>query len=196
MHAGLRVAGSADRSGGLPVRVGVPLADVYLEFLAGRCRPNTVVAAGYDLKVFFSVVGKSPEDVAPADVLAFITAQRTASPGVRRRGGAGGTRWRAGRRVSRDGAPPPFDRVGVLRVLAGPAVTCRPIRCRGDCRPAGSGLVQGRVSRWSASGLGVHRIASSLRGLGSRPLATRPCLTHRSHCENRSRTRPLIRPGQ
>jgi hypothetical protein len=59
VHADRRVAGSADHSGGLPVRFGVPLADVYLEFLAGRCRPNTVLAAGYDLKVFFSVVGKA-----------------------------------------------------------------------------------------------------------------------------------------
>jgi integrase/recombinase XerD len=58
-------------------RVGVPLADAYLEFLAGRCRPNTVLAAGSDLRVFFSVVGKPPEEVQPADVLAFITAQRT-----------------------------------------------------------------------------------------------------------------------
>jgi len=81
--ADLHVAGSADRSGGLAVRVGVPLADVYLEFLAGRCRPNTVLAAGYDLKVFFSVVSKPPEEVRPADVLAFITAQRIGKPGVR-----------------------------------------------------------------------------------------------------------------
>jgi site-specific recombinase XerD len=56
---------------------GVPLADVYLEFLSGRCRPNTVLAAASDLRVFFSVVGKPPEQVQPADVLAFITAQRT-----------------------------------------------------------------------------------------------------------------------
>jgi integrase len=55
----------------------MPLADAYLEFLGGRCRPNTVRAAAYDLKVFFSVVGKPPEEVRPADVLAFITAQRT-----------------------------------------------------------------------------------------------------------------------
>jgi integrase/recombinase XerD len=56
---------------------GVPLADAYLEFLGGRCRPNTVRAAAYDLKVFFAVVGKAPDRVRPADVLAFITAQRT-----------------------------------------------------------------------------------------------------------------------
>src|SRR6266581_3855149 len=75
--AGVSVVRSRDRWGGLAVRVGVPLADVYLEFLGGRCRPNTVLAAAYDLKVFFSVVGKPPGQVRPGDVLAFITAQRT-----------------------------------------------------------------------------------------------------------------------
>jgi integrase len=67
----------------LVARTGVPLADVYLEFLAGRCRPNTVRAAAYDLKVFFAVVGKEPDQVRPADVLAFITAQRTGQDGER-----------------------------------------------------------------------------------------------------------------
>ncbi|MGH3286186.1 MAG: tyrosine-type recombinase/integrase [Streptosporangiaceae bacterium] len=75
--AGLCVVRSRDRFGGLVVRVGVPLADVYLEFLGGRCRPNTVLAAAYDLKVFFTVVARPPDQVRPADVLAFITAQRT-----------------------------------------------------------------------------------------------------------------------
>ena len=83
MHAALRVTGGHAGAGVSAVRVGLPLADVYLEFLAGRCRPNTVLAAAYDLKVFFSVVGKSPEEVRAADVLAFITAQRTGKPGVR-----------------------------------------------------------------------------------------------------------------
>ena len=58
--ADLCVACSRDRSGALVVRVGVPLADVYLEFLGGRSRPNTVLAAAYDLKVFFTVVGTRP----------------------------------------------------------------------------------------------------------------------------------------
>src|SRR2546423_2089812 len=79
--AELCVARSRDHSGGLVVRVGVPLADVYLEFLGGRCRPNTVLAAAYDLKVFFTVVAKPPDQVRPADVLAFITAQRTGRGG-------------------------------------------------------------------------------------------------------------------
>jgi len=67
--------------GACPVRLDVPLLDDYLIFLAGRCRPNTVLAAAYDLKVFFTAVGKAPAQVTPADVLAFMTAQRTGVPG-------------------------------------------------------------------------------------------------------------------
>ena len=59
------------------VRLGVPLLDEYLEFLSGRCRPNTVLAVAYDVKVFFTVVGRSPERVRPAEVLGFMTAQRS-----------------------------------------------------------------------------------------------------------------------
>jgi integrase/recombinase XerD len=75
--ADLCVTRSSGRSGELAIRIGVPLADVYLEFLGGRCRPNTVLAAAYDLKMFFAVVARPPDQVRPADVLAFITAQRT-----------------------------------------------------------------------------------------------------------------------
>lgn len=64
-------------SGQVVVRLGVPLVDDYLEFLEGRCRPNTVLAAAYDLRVFFKVVDKPAAEVVPADVLGFITAQRT-----------------------------------------------------------------------------------------------------------------------
>jgi integrase/recombinase XerD len=63
-------------------RAGRPLADAYLEFLGGRCRPDTVRAAAYDLKVFFAVVAKPADQVRPADVLAFITAQRTGRSGA------------------------------------------------------------------------------------------------------------------
>ena len=55
-------------SGDLVV-LGVPQLDTYLEFLAARSRPNTVLAVAYDLKVFFTVVGKPPERVVAADVL-------------------------------------------------------------------------------------------------------------------------------
>jgi integrase/recombinase XerD len=81
--ADLCVARSRDRFGGLVVGVGVPLADVCLELLGGRCRPDTVLAAAYDLKVFFTVVARPPGEARPADVLAFITAQRTGRAGER-----------------------------------------------------------------------------------------------------------------
>lgn len=64
-------------SGQVVVRLGVALVDDYLEFLEGRCRPNTVLAAAYDLRVFFAVVAKPVQEVRAADVLGFITAQRT-----------------------------------------------------------------------------------------------------------------------
>jgi integrase/recombinase XerD len=82
VHAGdSSLVCSRGRSGELVARVGVQLADVYLEFLGGRCRPNTVRAAAYDLRVFFTVVAKPPDQVRPADVLAFITAQRAGGGG-------------------------------------------------------------------------------------------------------------------
>jgi len=58
--AAVRSSRSRDAAGGVAVRLGVQLLDEYLEFLAGRCRPNTVLAVAYDLKVFFTVVGKPP----------------------------------------------------------------------------------------------------------------------------------------
>ncbi len=68
--------------GGEPVlRLGMPWVDDYLEFLGGRCRPNTVLAAAYDLRVFFSVVDKAAQDVRAVDVLGFITVQRNGGGG-------------------------------------------------------------------------------------------------------------------
>jgi len=61
---------------GLPPSLGDPLVDDYLRFTAARVRPNTLLAQQFDLKVFFSVVGKRPTEVDVADVLAFIEAQR------------------------------------------------------------------------------------------------------------------------
>lgn len=63
--------------GRIDVRLGHPVVDDYLEFAAARCRPNTVLAAGYDLKVFFSIIDTDPVEVTTADVLAFIKAQRS-----------------------------------------------------------------------------------------------------------------------
>ena len=68
-----RVVGAGGR---VEVRLGHPVVDLYLEFLAARCRPNTVLAAGFDLKVFFALFPVEPTEVTTADVLAFISAQR------------------------------------------------------------------------------------------------------------------------
>jgi len=69
---------SVSSGGRVQVRLGHEVVDGYLEFLAARGRPNTVLAAGFDLKVFFTLVPKDPVEVTTADVLAFITAQRSA----------------------------------------------------------------------------------------------------------------------
>ena len=58
------------------IRLGHPLVDAYLELVAARARPNTLLAQAYDLKVFFSIVDADPVDVAAADVLEFISVQR------------------------------------------------------------------------------------------------------------------------
>jgi hypothetical protein len=66
---------------GVEVRLGHELLDEYLRFVAARCRPNSVLAAGYDLKVFFSLVQEDPVRVSISDVLEFIAAQRLPAHG-------------------------------------------------------------------------------------------------------------------
>jgi len=84
------------------VRLGEPLLDAYLEFVAARCRPNTVLATAFDLKVFFAVVAKEPAEVTQGDVLGFMTAQRagadTATAVALVDGGGGGVSARTVRR--------------------------------------------------------------------------------------------------
>jgi len=62
--------------GTLSVQAGHRLLDDYLRFVAARARPNTLLAVAYDLRVFFRVVAKEPEQVTTGDVLMFITEQR------------------------------------------------------------------------------------------------------------------------
>ena len=78
----LTIPVSVDGRVGL-VGLGHPLLDDYLVFVAARARPNTWRATAYDLKVFFSVVGKEPVEVRRADVFAFLVEQRPPRrPGV------------------------------------------------------------------------------------------------------------------
>ena len=60
---------SRNAAGDLVVRLGIRLLDQYLEFLAARGRPNTVLAVAYDLKVFFTTVAKSPRQVPGRSIL-------------------------------------------------------------------------------------------------------------------------------
>jgi integrase/recombinase XerD len=75
--------------------------DRYLEFVAGRSRPNTLRAVAFDLKTFFAMVGKDPVEVTAVDVFDFwlISAATaawcgwlTASPGCRPARSPGGCR--------------------------------------------------------------------------------------------------------
>jgi site-specific recombinase XerD len=63
-------------SGAVRYALGDPLVDRYLEFVAGRGRPNTVRAVAFDLKTFFTVIEKEPVTVEPSDVFEFLAAQR------------------------------------------------------------------------------------------------------------------------
>ncbi|MFC7986736.1 hypothetical protein [Streptomyces sp. NPDC057336] len=64
-----------DAAGNPRASLGHSLVDDYLEFVAARCRPNTLLATAYDLKVF-SVVPKESAGIVTPDVFAFITAQK------------------------------------------------------------------------------------------------------------------------
>ncbi|HET7075285.1 MAG TPA: tyrosine-type recombinase/integrase [Mycobacterium sp.] len=66
----------AAASGQTRYRLGDPLVDRYLEFVAGRARPNTLRAVAFDLETFFAVVGKDPRAVTAADVFDFLAHQR------------------------------------------------------------------------------------------------------------------------
>ena len=67
---------SVSLSGDARYVLGDPLVDGYLEFVAGRCRPNTVRAVAFDLKMFFTVVDCDPVSVRPPDVFEFLAQQR------------------------------------------------------------------------------------------------------------------------
>jgi site-specific recombinase XerD len=74
---------SSGPDGEVRASLGDPLIDDYLRFVAARSRPNTVLATAYDLKVFFSVVGKEPARVTTTDVMEFLAAQRAPRRGSR-----------------------------------------------------------------------------------------------------------------
>ena len=115
--------------GGVP-RLGHRLLDDYLEMVAARARPNTVLATAFDLKVFFTQVAKVPEEVTGADVLSFIAAQRQPRRGaevVRIQDGEAGL---SARTIKRRLA----SVTGLFEYLIVRGVVSR-TPCRKDCRP-------------------------------------------------------------
>src|ERR1700756_2112171 len=116
-------------SGQVRYRLGERLVDRYLEFVAGRCRPNTLRAVAFDLKAFFTVTGKDPVAVTAADVFAFLAEQRGDRTVVRL----------GGRGARRGGPPPAFRgwRACMRPGPPGPTRRCGSTRCRGACRPGG-----------------------------------------------------------
>jgi hypothetical protein len=99
----------------LAITLGHPLLDDYLEFVAARARPNTLLAAAYDLKVFFTEVVKQPAEVTAADVLGFIKSQRAP-----RRGPSGAPGGRRGGTVRPHHQAPTGQRLRVVRLPRGP----------------------------------------------------------------------------
>src|SRR5947207_14549873 len=67
---------TVSRAGEVKYSLGHRLVDRYLEFVAGRCRPNTLRAVAFDLKTFFTVVAEGSVQVAAADVFEFLADQR------------------------------------------------------------------------------------------------------------------------
>ncbi len=67
--------------------LGDPVVDRYLEFVAGRCRANTLGAVAHDLKTFFTVIDRAPLEVTTVDVFEFLAHQRGDRTVIRISGG-------------------------------------------------------------------------------------------------------------
>lgn len=81
---------SSTPAGDARFALGGPLVDRYLEFVAGRSRPNTLRAVAFDLKTFFTVIAKDPVEVVAADVFEFLADQRGDRTVIRLRDGESG----------------------------------------------------------------------------------------------------------
>jgi integrase/recombinase XerD len=73
----LSVERSSAPSGEVLVRLGHELLDDYLTFLAGRARPNSVLAGAFDLKVFVTWAQKETDEITIRDVGCHLTLSRS-----------------------------------------------------------------------------------------------------------------------
>lgn len=149
--------------GAVRVVLGDPLVDDYLEFVAARCRPNTVLATAYDLKVFFEVVGKEPVRVSVSDVLAFITTQRAPRRGpgvVRLEDGESGL---SARTIKRRGLPHMSDRPSRRPLLGNPRDCVSEAPARNHSRTSGH-VIPSRTASDSADRACPGRLAHGEHG--------------------------------
>ena len=146
---------STGPDGEVRASLGDPLVDDYLEFVAARSRPNTLLAVAFDLKVFFSVVGKDPARVTTADVFEFLRAAV--------RGGASGwCGWRTASRGCRRGRSPAGCRrcrACIAYLLARGDTRCGSTRCRAAWL---RGARAARGGRGRAAGAGAADAAAGL----------------------------------
>ena len=124
---------TASPSGETRYLLGHPFLDRYLEFVAGRARPNTLRAVAFDLKAFFAVIDKDPLEVAAVDVFEFLAHQRGDRMVVRISDRESGLSARtiARRLSSVSGLYVVTRRCGLIRC---------PVACRLDARVAPSDL--------------------------------------------------------
>ena len=73
---------SIGEDGMLVVSLGDVLIDDYLAFVQARASMNTLLATAFDLKVFFSIVGKGPSLVTTTDVFEYLRVQRLPRQGI------------------------------------------------------------------------------------------------------------------
>lgn len=117
-----------------------------LEFVAGRCRPNTLRAVAFDLKAFFTVTGKDPVQVTAADAFEFLAHKRGADGGAaadRESGQSGVVALRA-HRVSAISTGAPVSRLCrmavITRTLARPSSNVDSMAC-----PARTAVMNDRI---------------------------------------------------
>ena len=157
---------SVSPSGEPRYALGDPFVDRYLEFVAGRCRPNTVRAVAFDLKVFFTRRRRDPVAVTAADVFEFLAAAAWRSDG-----GADG-RSGVGAVGAHDRSPVVVG-VGLLRLSR------RSWRHAGDDEPGAARACRprraGRPGAHGAAGAGAADVAEDPVAGRGRRAARRRC---------------------
>jgi integrase/recombinase XerD len=177
---------SVSSSGVVRYRLGDPLVDGYLEFVAGRARPHTLRAVAFDLKTFFGVVARDPVGVVAADVFEFLAHQRGDRSVVRLADGESGLSARTiSRRLSSvSGFYAYLIARGDTRVRINPVPRGLSTRRKGGARNARVPLV--RVPRTLPRILApveVDRLIAALRTARDRAMVLAMVLVGLRRCE-------------